>query len=172
MSLDILLVVGLGLSAYGAWSLHLHLDRGGWVKAMACVLAVLLLWSGAAPARAAADSAGVASSDGAMAGSSSPPEELAPGSPDAGDIPSATVSQFVAAYLEVVDLIESREASLQRAETETESRQMQAEIQRQAIDLIQAHELTLQAYWELLGLANNDPEFREQVLAQVEEASL
>ena len=37
---------------------------------------------------------------------------------------------------------------------------MQEEIQREAIELIQAHELTLQSYWELLGLANSDPEFR------------
>jgi len=72
----------------------------------------------------------------------------------------------------VVALIESKEASLQRAETDTESQQMQEEIQREAIELIQAHELTLQSYWELLGLANSDPEFRERVLAQVEEASL
>ena len=76
------------------------------------------------------------------------------------------------AYLAVVALIESKEASLQRAETDTESQQMQEEIQREAIELIQAHELTLQSYWELLGLANSDPEFRERVLAQVEEASL
>jgi hypothetical protein len=105
-----------------------------------------------------------------------PPVDDAPlpnsGSADAGDIPSETVSRFVEAYLAVVELIESKEASLQRAETDTESQQMQEEIQRQAIGLIQEHELTLQSYWELLGLANSDPEFRERVLAQVEEASL
>ncbi|NJL47335.1 MAG: DUF4168 domain-containing protein [Leptolyngbyaceae cyanobacterium SM2_5_2] len=49
---------------------------------------------------------------------------------------------------------------------------MQQEIQTEAINLIQANDLTLQAYWELLGLANSDPEFRERVLAQIEEASL
>ncbi|NMF84303.1 DUF4168 domain-containing protein [Nodosilinea sp. P-1105] len=92
--------------------------------------------------------------------------------PDASDIPSETVSRFVKAYLAVVKLIESEEPSLQRAETDTESRQMQQEIQAKAIALIQDHDLTLQAYWELLGLANSDPEFRERVLAQVEEASL
>ena len=105
----------------------------------------------------------------------STPEEvpIVSGSPaDAGDIPSETVGRFVSAYLAVVDLIESKEASLQRAETDTESRQMQEEIQRQAIGLIKDHNLTLQAYWELLELANSDPEFRERVLAQVEEASL
>ncbi|HIK46175.1 MAG TPA: DUF4168 domain-containing protein [Leptolyngbyaceae cyanobacterium M65_K2018_010] len=91
--------------------------------------------------------------------------------PDASTVPSETVSRFVSAYLAVVKLIESREQSLQSAETETESRQMQQEIQAEAIGLIQAHDLTLQAYWELLGLANSDPEFRERVLAQIEEAS-
>jgi hypothetical protein len=93
-------------------------------------------------------------------------------SADAGDIPSETVSRFVEAYLAVIDLIESQEARLQRAETDTESRQMQEEIQREAIKLIQDHGLSLQAYWELLGLANSDSEFKERVLAQVEEASL
>lgn len=92
--------------------------------------------------------------------------------PDASAVPSETVSRFVNAYLAVVKLIESREQSLQSAETETESRQMQEEIQAEAVRLIQAHDLTLQAYWELLGLANSDPEFRERVLAQMEEASL
>ncbi|QQE66443.1 hypothetical protein GFS31_31410 [Leptolyngbya sp. BL0902] len=92
--------------------------------------------------------------------------------PDASAVPSETVSRFVNAYLEVVKLIESREASLQSAETDTESRQMQQEIQAEAVALIQSHDLTLQAYWELLGLANSDPEFRERVLAQIEEAGL
>jgi O-antigen ligase len=80
------------------------------------------------------------------------------------------ISRFVKAYVAVVKLIESRELSLQRTETDTESRQMQQEIQAAALDLIQANGLTLPAYWELLGLANNDPEFRDRVLAQIDEA--
>jgi hypothetical protein len=96
----------------------------------------------------------------------------APAQPDANDIPSETVSRFVRAYIAVVKLIESRELSLQRAETDTESRQMQQEIQAAALDLIQANGLTLSAYWELLGLANSDPEFRDRILAQVDEANL
>lgn len=100
------------------------------------------------------------------------PAPLAAPAPDANDIPSETVSRFVKAYIAVVKLIESRELSLQRAETDTESRQMQQEIQAAALDLIQANGLTLSAYWELLGLANSDPEFRDRVLAQVDEASL
>jgi hypothetical protein len=94
-----------------------------------------------------------------------------PAQPDANDIPSETVSRFVKAYIAVVKLIESRELSLQRTETDTESRQMQQEIQAAALDLIQANGLTLSAYWELLGLANSDPEFRDRVLAQIDEAS-
>ncbi|MBE9155526.1 DUF4168 domain-containing protein [Nodosilinea sp. LEGE 06152] len=93
-----------------------------------------------------------------------------PAAPDASDIPSETVSRFVRAYIAVVRLIESRELSLQRTETDTESRQMQQEIQAAALDLIQANGLTLSAYWELLGLANSDPEFRDRVLAQIDEA--
>jgi hypothetical protein len=100
----------------------------------------------------------------------SPPSAVPALQPDANDIPSETVSRFVSAYIAVVKLIESRELSLQQAETDTESRQMQQEIQAVALDLIQRSGLTLSAYWELLGLANSDPEFRDRVLAQVDEA--
>ena len=99
------------------------------------------------------------------------PVPLAAPAADANDIPSETVSRFVKTYMAVVKLIESRELSLQRAETDTESRQMQQEIQAAALDLIEANGLTLSAYWELLGLANNDPEFRDRVLAQIDEAN-
>ncbi|HZG40760.1 MAG TPA: DUF4168 domain-containing protein [Nodosilinea sp.] len=99
------------------------------------------------------------------------PVPLATPAADANDIPSETVSRFVRTYMAVVKLIESRELSLQRAETDTESRQMQQEIQAAALDLIEANGLTLSAYWELLGLANNDPEFRDRVLAQIDEAN-
>lgn len=113
----------------------------------------------------------------ALAVSSSPMADapapaVSPAQPDANDIPSETVSRFVNAYMAVVKLIESRELGLQRAETDTESRQMQHEIQAAALDLIQANGLTLSAYWELLGLANSDPEFRDRVLAQIDEANL
>lgn len=101
-----------------------------------------------------------------------PAPAVSPSQPDANDIPSETVSRFVNAYMAVVKLIESRELGLQRAETDTESRQMQQEIQAAALDLIQANGLTLSAYWELLGLANSDPEFRDRVLAQIDEANL
>ncbi|MBD2108033.1 DUF4168 domain-containing protein [Nodosilinea sp. FACHB-13] len=101
-----------------------------------------------------------------------PTPAVSPTQPDANDIPSETVSRFVNAYMAVVKLIESRELGLQRAETDTESRQMQQEIQAAALDLIQANGLTLSAYWELLGLANSDPEFRDRVLAQIDEVNL
>lgn len=111
----------------------------------------------------------------ALGATAAPPAEAvappAPAQPDANDIPSDTVSRFVKAYIAVVKLIESRELGLQRAETDTESRQMQQEIQAAALDLIQANDLTLSDYWELLGLANSDPEFRDRVLAQIDEAS-
>lgn len=92
--------------------------------------------------------------------------------PDAGDIPSERVSKFVQAYLAVVDLIARQETDLQRAETETESIQLQEKIQTEAFQLIEAAGLTQQEYWQLLGLANSDPDFRERILAQVEETNL
>ncbi|MBD0337428.1 MAG: DUF4168 domain-containing protein, partial [Cyanobacteria bacterium Co-bin13] len=88
------------------------------------------------------------------------------------DIPSERVSKFVQAYLAVVDLIGQRETDLQRAETETESIQLQEKIQAEAYELIEQAGLTQQEYWQLLGLANTDPDFRERVLAQVEEMNL
>lgn len=132
--------------------------RQSWIR---LGLMALLLLGGGLPAAA---STGAAIED--------PAPVVTPTAPDANDIPSETVSRFVRAYIDVVKLIESRELSLQRAETDTESHQMQQEIQAAALDLIQANGLTLTAYWELLGLANSDPEFRDRVLAQIDEASL
>lgn len=105
-------------------------------------------------------------------GSESASKPNAPRQADASDIPTETVSQFVQAYLKVVDLVEQREIDLQRAETEAVSLQIQREIQAEAFGLIEAAGLTRQQYWQLLSLANIDPNFRERVLAQVEEASL
>jgi hypothetical protein len=88
---------------------------------------------------------------------------------NATDIPSEKVDQFVAAYLDVVQLIDERGEALQRAETEAESLRIQQSIQAEAFQLIEERGLTRQDYWQLLGLANTDPEFRDRVLAQLEE---
>jgi hypothetical protein len=88
---------------------------------------------------------------------------------NATDIPSEKVDQFVSAYLSVAELIDDRGEDLQRAETETESRRLQQAIENEAFGLIQESGLTQQDYFQLLGLANTDPEFRDRVLAQLEE---
>jgi hypothetical protein len=88
---------------------------------------------------------------------------------DADAISSEKISQFVRAYLQVVNLIEQRENDLQAAETESESIQLQREIELEALDVIQASGLTLQEYLQLLGLSNIDPEFGERVAAQLQE---
>ncbi|MEM6437643.1 MAG: DUF4168 domain-containing protein [Cyanobacteria bacterium P01_D01_bin.115] len=85
------------------------------------------------------------------------------------DIPAEKVDQFVSAYLSVTQLIEERGQDLQRAETEAESLQLERTVETDAIDLIKASGLTQQDYFQLLGLANTDPEFRDRVLAQLEE---
>lgn len=90
---------------------------------------------------------------------------------DANAISSEKINQFVRAYLQVVALIEQRESDLQGTETESESLQMQREIQAAALGLIEAQGLTLQEYLQLLGLANIDPEFGERVAAQLQEAA-
>ncbi|NER80350.1 MAG: DUF4168 domain-containing protein [Leptolyngbya sp. SIO1D8] len=88
---------------------------------------------------------------------------------NAADIPAEKIDQFVSAYLQVVDLIEERSEDLQRAETEADSLRLQKAIQVAAFQLIEASGLTRSDYWQLLGLANTDPEFRDRVLAQLEE---
>lgn len=135
------------------------------LKAGVLLSAILGLWITWAPPVWAAPASSPAPE--AAAETSTAPNNSA----NASTVPSETVGRFVNAYLGVVKLIESREQSLQGAETETESRQIQQEVQAEAVALIQSHNLTLQAYWELLGLANSDPEFRERVLAQIEDAS-
>lgn len=90
---------------------------------------------------------------------------------DADDISAEKISQFIQAYLQVLQLIERRENELQSAELEPESQQIQREIEAQALDLIQASGLTLQEYLQLLSLTNIDPEFGERVAAQLQEAT-
>ena len=88
---------------------------------------------------------------------------------DATNIPSEKVEQFVSAYLSVAELVDERGEDLQRAETETESLRLQHAIEDEAFDLIRTAGLTQQDYFQLLGLANTDPEFRDRVLAQLDE---
>ncbi|WP_080812679.1 DUF4168 domain-containing protein [Halomicronema hongdechloris] len=119
---------------------------------------------------------GVAPSAGVAAPVDSPPEQAdqmaePDVSLDVSDIPSEKVSQFVTAYLQVVELVERREGELQQAETDSESLQIQRDIQSEAFALITDAGLTRQEYWQLLGLANSDPDFRERILAQLEEAT-
>lgn len=88
---------------------------------------------------------------------------------NSADIPSDQVNQFVAVYLQVVDLIDTRSGDLKQAATEAESLQLQQTIQAEAYELIEAAGLTQQTYWQLLGLANSDAEFRDRILARLEE---
>lgn len=101
--------------------------------------------------------------------SSPTPPPIASTELNATDIPSEKVDQFVSAYLSVAKLIDDRGEDLQRAETEAESLRLQRVIESEAFGLIQESGLTRQDYFQLLGLANTDPEFRDRVLAQLEE---
>jgi hypothetical protein len=99
-------------------------------------------------------------------------EETTPNrsSPDVNDISSEKVSQFVQAYVQVIKLVEQREGELQSAETESESLQIQQEIEAEAFEAIASTGLTWQEYLQLLGLANTDPEFGERIATQLQEA--
>ena len=88
---------------------------------------------------------------------------------ETSDISSEKINQFVRAYLQVIDLMERREAELQSAETESESRRIQHDIEAEASTLIEEAGLTRQEYLQLLGLANIDPEFGERIAIQLDE---
>ncbi len=81
------------------------------------------------------------------------------------------LDQFVKAYLQVFELIDHRQSELQAAETESESLQIQREIEQEAFNQIAAAGLTRQEYLQILGLANADPEVGEQIAAQIQEAA-
>ncbi|MEM9906565.1 MAG: DUF4168 domain-containing protein [Cyanobacteria bacterium P01_D01_bin.44] len=88
----------------------------------------------------------------------------------AADIPSEKISQFANAYIQVVTLINERGRELQQAETEAESLQIEQSIQAEAFQLMRDNELEVAEYLQLLGLANQDADFRDRILADIEEA--
>ncbi|MBI4782485.1 MAG: DUF4168 domain-containing protein [Oscillatoriophycideae cyanobacterium NC_groundwater_1537_Pr4_S-0.65um_50_18] len=89
---------------------------------------------------------------------------------DTDAISPEKVSQFIRAYLHVVNLIEQREGELQGAETDAESLRIQQDIEAEALSLIESEGLTLQEYMQLLSLANLDPEFGDRIALQLQEA--
>jgi hypothetical protein len=95
-------------------------------------------------------------------------EQAAPSGVSANAISSEKISQFVQAYLQVIDLIDRREGELQGAETESDSLRIKEEIETGAMSLIEAEGLTFQEYLQLLTLANVDPEFSDRIVAQLQ----
>jgi hypothetical protein len=101
------------------------------------------------------------------------PEELAaPAStnPTASDISTEKVSQFIQCYIQVLALVEQREPIVNAAETELEAKQLEREVEAEALAIIEKSGLTLPEYFQLLGLANSDIEFSERIAAQLQEA--
>ncbi|HEY9838421.1 MAG TPA: DUF4168 domain-containing protein, partial [Vampirovibrionales bacterium] len=101
----------------------------------------------------------------------SPASEAAPNRPtlDTNTIPSAKVSQFVGAYLEVLRHIEGRQQELLSAPTSLESQRIEREIESASIAAIEEAGLTKQEYLQMLSLANIDPEFGERIAAAIQE---
>jgi Domain of unknown function (DUF4168) len=95
-------------------------------------------------------------------------EQAAPSGVNANAISSEKISQFVQAYLQVIDLIDRREGELQGAETESDSLRIKEEIEAGAMGLIETEGLTFQEYLQLLTLANVDPEFSDRIVAQLQ----
>jgi hypothetical protein len=89
---------------------------------------------------------------------------------DANSIPSEKVSQFIQAYLQVLELIDRRQGELLSAETKIASQRLEKEIESQAQEIIQQSGLSRQEYLQLLSLANLDPEFGERIAVGLQEA--
>ncbi|WP_448570820.1 DUF4168 domain-containing protein [Trichothermofontia sp.] len=88
---------------------------------------------------------------------------------DSDDISAEKVNQFIQAYLQVVALIDQRQADLQGADSELESLRVQQEIEAQAQALIRQAGLMPSEYLQLLNLTHLDPEFGERVVLQIQE---
>ncbi len=88
---------------------------------------------------------------------------------DSDDISAEKVNQFIQAYLQVVALIDQRQADLQGADSELESLRVQQEIEAQAQALIRQAGLMPSEYLQLLNLTHLDSEFGERVVLQIQE---
>lgn len=96
--------------------------------------------------------------------------EFSPTNFDINSIPSEKISQFIQAYLKVLDLIDRRQGELLAAETEVASQRLEKEIETQAEEIIHQAGLSKQEYLQLLSLANVDPEFGERIAVGLQEA--
>lgn len=96
--------------------------------------------------------------------------EFSPTNFDINSIPSEKISQFIQAYLKVLDLIDQRQGELLAAETEVASQRLEKEIETQAEEIIHQAGLSKQEYLQLLSLANVDPEFGERIAVGLQEA--
>jgi len=96
--------------------------------------------------------------------------EISPAIFDINSIPSEKVSQFIQAYLQVLELIDRRQGELLAAETGVASQGLEKEIESQAEEIIQQAGLSRQEYLQLLSLANIDPEFGERIAIGLQEA--
>lgn len=89
----------------------------------------------------------------------------------ARDISAEKVNQFVRAYQQVLQLLEQRETTWQKAQTQVEAQQVEREIKQEALLVIEATGLTRQEYLQLLSLAKVDLEFGERIASQLQEFS-
>ncbi len=96
--------------------------------------------------------------------------EISPPIFDINSIPSEKVSQFIQAYLQVLELIDRRQGELLAAETKIASQGLEKEIETQAEEIIHQAGLSRQEYLQLLSLANIDPEFGERIAIGLQEA--
>lgn len=78
------------------------------------------------------------------------------------------ISQFIQAYLQVIQLLEQFPGVLHRLDT-TGNSVPQPNIEQAALEIIEAAGLTRQEYLQLLNLANADPDFSDRIAMQLED---
>lgn len=87
------------------------------------------------------------------------------------------ISQFIQAYLQVIQLLEQNQGALHHldangkplAQPDIEQAALQLDIEQAALHKIEAAGLTRQEYLQLLNLANADPDFSDRIAMQLED---
>ncbi|MBP0000315.1 MAG: DUF4168 domain-containing protein [Cyanobacteria bacterium SID2] len=97
------------------------------------------------------------------------PEVVVPPTIDSSTISSEQVSQFVSAYLQILDLLDRRGSELQDAETAAEFQRLERELEAEIFEIVAEVGLTPSDYLQLLALANTDRAFGDRIITQLQE---
>lgn len=86
----------------------------------------------------------------------------------APDIAAEKVDQFAQAYLQVLILLNERQADLPANATSDDTAKVEQSIETDAAAIIEQSGLTMPEYTQILSLASQDEAFRSQVLSRID----